>query len=131
MYASETYALSAHPSSSFTSVLAIDVSDLIDANLLHCVRGTSKNYGACGIRIGVVISHDEKLLSSIASQGLFSFPSATADCILVHMLADTHYVNSYLVENTICLGKAHPVVVDSLNAKNIPLEPDGGARFLL
>ena len=127
----EIYALSAYPSSSFTSVLAMDTSDLIDADLLHCLWGTSKDFGASGIRIGAVISHNEQLLSSIASRGLFNFPSAAADCIVAQVLADTPYVDSYLVENTLRLEKAYTIVVDFLDAEKIPYISSGGAGFFL
>ena len=127
----EIYALSAYRGNSFTSILAIDPEGLIDPQLVHCLWGTSKDFGASGIRLGAVISHNQQLLSSIASRGLFTFPSAVADCIVTQMLSDTDMVDLYLAENTIRLDTAYNLVLRFLKSEGIPYEPSGGAGFFL
>lgn len=127
----EIYALSAYSGNSFTSVLAVETEDLIDPQLIHCLWGTSKDFGASGIRLGAVISHNQLLLSSIASRGLFTFPSAVADCMVTQMLSDTQFVEHYLAENTSRLEKAHNLVSEFLKSEGIPYEPGGGAGFFL
>ena len=127
----EIYALSAYSGNSFTSILAVNPEDLIDPQLLHCLWGTSKDFGASGIRLGAVISHNQQLLSSIASRGLFTFPSTVADCIVTQMLSDTEFVDQYLADNTIRLDTAHNLVLKFLKSEGIPYDTSGGAGFFL
>jgi aspartate/methionine/tyrosine aminotransferase len=51
----------------FTSILSLDLDNLIDCNLVHVMYGMSKDFCANGARLGVLASRNEGLLGAVAS----------------------------------------------------------------
>ena len=51
----------------FTSLLAMDLDDIIDSNLVHVMYGASKDFCANGMRLGVLHSRSEELREAVSS----------------------------------------------------------------
>lgn len=134
----EIYALSSwtnpsHPNTTnFTSVLAIDLTNLIDPALVHCLWGTSKDFGASGLRLGAVISpHNPQLLAALSTRGLYTFPSAATDAIVQAVLRNEGFCNWYFKENMRRLTEAYGVVTKFLVQNRIPYAQGGGGAFFV
>jgi 1-aminocyclopropane-1-carboxylate synthase len=70
----EVYALSVYgndardPTGGFVSVLSIDVASLgVDPGLVHVLYGMSKDFAAAGLRLGCLISRNQRLLQAALS----------------------------------------------------------------
>jgi len=51
----------------FTSILELDLSGLIDPQLVHMVYGPSKDFCANGFRMGMLYSRNEGLLKAVST----------------------------------------------------------------
>ncbi|GAB1191006.1 hypothetical protein APSETT444_000175 [Aspergillus pseudonomiae] len=75
IHAHSTYANEQFPNATtFNSILSLDLSEIIDQNLVHVLYGMSKDYGASGLRVGVLQSRNKNLteaVSAINNAGLF------------------------------------------------------------
>ncbi|KNG81498.1 putative aspartate aminotransferase [Aspergillus nomiae NRRL 13137] len=125
----EIYALSvwrhgldrATPMEDFTSVLSINPDGLIDPKLVHVLWGVSKDFGANGVRLGVIISQENgDLLETIRGVGQFSSISGFADYLTTTILEDEEFVDRYIKENREKLAAAYNYVVTFLDDHGIP-----------
>lgn len=48
----------------FTSVLSLNVTDIIDPDLVHVMYGMSKDFGASGLRLGALHSRNEQMIKA-------------------------------------------------------------------
>ncbi|TQW07336.1 aspartate aminotransferase [Cordyceps javanica] len=53
----------------FTSVLSLDLQEIIDAQLVHVLYGASKDFCANGLRLGAVLTQNQGLIGAISSIG--------------------------------------------------------------
>lgn len=136
----EIYALSSwttpntstHPPTPFTSLLSVPTTSLIDPSYIHCLYGTSKDFGASGFRIATIISpHNPSLLACIATRGLFTFPSGPTDTIVSQILSNPHFCDGYFTELSSRLSTAHDFAIRFLEAHNIPYATPGGAALFV
>lgn len=51
----------------FTSFLALELQDCIDHHLVHVAYGVGKDFGATGLRLGVLLSRNESLIAAVTS----------------------------------------------------------------
>lgn len=51
----------------FTSVVSLDLSDCIARHLVHVAYGVGKDFCASGLRIGVLLSRNDGLISAVSS----------------------------------------------------------------
>ncbi len=51
----------------FTSILAVELQDIIDPCLVHVVYGASKDFCANGLRLGILHSKNRGLLGAVAT----------------------------------------------------------------
>lgn len=52
---------------SFTSVLALDLDDSIDRQLVHVAYGMGKDFCAAGLRLGALHSRNKGLIAAVSS----------------------------------------------------------------
>jgi aspartate/methionine/tyrosine aminotransferase len=137
----EIYALSvwentvdemSHPPAAFYSALSIDTEGIIDASLVHVLWGFSKDFGANGIRLGMVISQaNPAMLMAMQTCGLYSSPSSLTENAAMAILSDTTFVSSYIKKNQERLSSAFAFAVGILRERGIEHMPGANAAFFL
>ena len=136
----EVYALSvwkngidkSPPSIDFVSTLSIDLSSLLDPDLLHVLWGMSKDFGANGLRVGCIISqHNKALMSAILAASGFSYVSSISEHIVANVLEDDDFTEYYIKTNRIRLAEAYKYCVGILIKHKIEYMPGANAAFFL
>jgi aspartate/methionine/tyrosine aminotransferase len=51
----------------FTSVISLDLNDVIAPNLVHVAYGVGKDFCASGLRIGVLFSRNDGIIAAVSS----------------------------------------------------------------
>ncbi|KAI9154667.1 1-aminocyclopropane-1-carboxylate synthase-like protein 1 [Paramyrothecium foliicola] len=80
----------------FTSVLSIDTQGLIDPNLVHVEYGTSKDFSAAGLRLGILITRNPAVLRATGALARFHEPSGPTVAISTAMFEDREWCRSFL-----------------------------------
>ncbi|KAH7143483.1 putative aspartate aminotransferase [Dactylonectria macrodidyma] len=120
------------PMEPFTSLLSINTEGIIDPSLVHVLWGVSKDFGANGARLGVVISQgNPDLLESIRGVGQFSSISGFADSLITTVLEDEEFVDRYVHENRAKLAELYAYVVKFLDDHGIPYARGSNAAFFV
>ncbi|OJJ57415.1 hypothetical protein ASPSYDRAFT_58955 [Aspergillus sydowii CBS 593.65] len=119
-----------HPTP-FTSVIAINTENLIDPRRVHAVWGLSKDFGATGLRIGVLISQANKnFLNACESISLMNFPSSVADTIVASLLSNDSFLDTFISEYRSRLSRSYQHVTSFLQEHGIPYEQSNAALFV-
>ncbi|KAJ5567185.1 1-aminocyclopropane-1-carboxylate synthase 6 [Penicillium sp. DV-2018c] len=114
----EVYALSVYgddhdgpnPIGGFVSVLSIDPVLLrVDPDLVHVLYGMSKDFAAAGLRLGCLISRNQRLLQAALSMS-----------IAAAILEDREFVESFLKESRRVLREHRNLAVSVLKEAGIP-----------
>ncbi|PWY65058.1 PLP-dependent transferase [Aspergillus eucalypticola CBS 122712] len=115
----EVYALSvwhnrtAPDAPTFTSLLSIDLTGIIDPGLVHVLWGMSKDFGANGLRLGFLVDQGNNLLeTSFSSLSLFSCPSSASDHIATIVLEDDQFTESFIRTNKQRLSRNYEFVTE-------------------
>jgi aspartate/methionine/tyrosine aminotransferase len=125
-------AAQADSTSDFVSVLEIGTAGIMDPSLLHVLWGMSKDFGANGLRLGVIISQSNPaFIMACRTCSLYSYPSALTENAVTAMLTDTQFVERYIRENQKRLADAHALAVEALRKYEIPYTPGVNAGFFL
>jgi 1-aminocyclopropane-1-carboxylate synthase len=116
----------------FTSVLSINISEYINPALVHVLWGMSKDFGANGLRLGVLISQDNpSLLQALIPVAIYSYISGITDHIAAQVLSDTAFTSEYIQTNQARLSEAYTRTVTWLREHQIPYTPGANAAFFL
>jgi len=117
----------------FVSILSIDVAKetKCDPARVHCLYGMSKDFGANGLRMGVMVSqHNPALIRAILSTSILMKVSSPADSIWSTMLNDKEFLPYYLKENKKRLGQAYDSVTEVLKKYQVPYNAASAGVFL-
>ncbi|CAN9210832.1 unnamed protein product [Alternaria alternata] len=121
-----------HNTEHFTSVLSMPLDGLISPNLVHVLWGTSKDFGANGLRIGVLISQTNKeLIAACSACAIFSSPSSLAENAVTEVLSDRGFLSAFVVENKKRLSAAYEHATRLLKQHEIEYMPGATAGFFL
>lgn len=116
----------------FESVLSIDTADIIDPELVHVLWGTSKDFGANGIRLGVIISQtNTSFLMACRTCSLYSAPSSLTENAVANILSDKKFLETYIASNQEKLSKAYSHAVHLLQKHGIAHQQGVNAAFFL
>ncbi|KAL0064451.1 hypothetical protein AAF712_008615 [Marasmius tenuissimus] len=116
----------------FVSALSIDTTGIIDASLVHVLWGMSKDFGANGIRLGVLVSQaNTDFLSACKTCGLYSSPSSLAENAVSQILGDDKFVEQYVRQNQERLSEAHKHAAERLKGHGIEYNEGVNATFFL
>ncbi|KAH6687216.1 pyridoxal phosphate-dependent transferase, partial [Plectosphaerella plurivora] len=118
------------PPTPFTSVLAIDTTDIIDPSRVHVVWGISKDFGSNGLRLGSIVSQVNPAVhrALVPIAGLSSCSSVT-ERITAKFLSDTVWVDAYTTENRRLLAEKYAFMVSWAVQHGISYAPGGSAAF--
>lgn len=120
------------PPVTFESALSIDLNGIIDPQLVHVLWGMSKDFGANGVRVGVIISQaNQDVQFALKGVSLYSYPSGISDHLAALLLEDVQFTESYIKENQARLSDAYAYTVKSLQSHGIEHAPGCNAAFFL
>ncbi|CAI7632653.1 unnamed protein product, partial [Penicillium viridicatum] len=136
----ESYALSVwentvdqHPPPiPFESVLSIELNGIIDPRLVHVLWGMSKDFGANGVRLGVIISQANRDFH-LALKGpcIYSHASGITDHLVSLLLENTQFTDSYIQQNQKKLSESYAYAVGFMRQHGIEYAPGCNAAFFM
>jgi 1-aminocyclopropane-1-carboxylate synthase len=116
----------------FHSILSFDLAGIINPALVHVLWGTSKDFGANGLRVACLISQANPALhGALTSVALMSSVSSLADHAVANLLEDFTYTDKYVAKNCKLLSQHHSHVVAFLRQHEIPYAPGSNAGFFV
>jgi 1-aminocyclopropane-1-carboxylate synthase len=124
----EVYALSVFGTKPFTSIATV-LPDLGDR--VHVVWAFSKDFGASGLRCGVLVSENEELLDAVDGLAYWGVCSGDTQYRLGESIADEEWVDGFLADVRDSLGNAYRRVTAELSSLQIPFVPADGGIFVL
>ncbi|EAW09092.1 putative aminotransferase [Aspergillus clavatus NRRL 1] len=131
----EIYALSIWGSTDagtgFESALSIDTTGIIDADRVHVLWGMSKDFGANGLRLGAIISTNDRVRAGVDSAALYSYVAGPSDHISASVLEDDAFTAAYIHANNEKLAAAYEYTVQLLEQHNIPYMAGTNAGFFI
>ncbi|CAN6656833.1 hypothetical protein TRVA0_029S00936 [Trichomonascus vanleenenianus] len=120
------------PPVKFESILSIDPKGIVDPRLVHALWGMSKDFGANGIRLGVIISQANRDLHlALKSISLYSYTSGITDYLASILLEDDSFTDSYIRENQRRLAESYAFAVEYIQSRGIEHTPGVNAAFFL
>ncbi len=124
----EIYALSVFGDQEFTSCAQV-APELGDS--VHVVWAFSKDFGASGLRCGVLVSENRELLGATDALAYWACCSGHTQHLLGEIIDDDAWVDAYLTRNRAALRCAYGKVTAALEAEAIPYFPAAAGFFLL
>lgn len=120
------------PPVQFESALSINPEGIIDGHRIHVIWGMSKDFGANGLRLGVLISqYNDSLHKALIAVGLYTSISSLTDHVTVKMLEDEEWLDSYIPENQRRLSDAFRKVARWAQNNGITYAKGVNAGFFL
>ncbi|KAL2071895.1 hypothetical protein VTL71DRAFT_13130 [Oculimacula yallundae] len=132
----EVYALSVYDTGipdlpTFTSVLSINPTDLIDIEKLHVFYGMSKDFAAAGLRLGSLISRNVQLRKAVAANMRFHSPSGMSIAIGTAILEDRAFVKRFIALSRERLAECRAFTTKILDVAGIQYAGLGNAGLFL
>ncbi|PRQ03369.1 Aspartate aminotransferase [Enhygromyxa salina] len=124
----EVYALSVFGPRPFVSAASLRPSL---GQLVHLVWAFSKDFGASGLRCGVLLSENEGVLQAVDALAYWAACSGDTQYLLGQLIADTAFVDPYLRQMRARLGQAYARVTAALDRHQIPHLPAEAGFFLI
>ncbi|MCA8968300.1 MAG: aminotransferase class I/II-fold pyridoxal phosphate-dependent enzyme [Planctomycetes bacterium] len=124
----EIYALSVFGECAFTSVARVR-EEL--GPYVHIVWAFSKDFGASGLRCGVLVSENEAVIRAVDSVAYWGAVSGHTQWMLGQMISDDDFVARYTHALHERLGETYRSVAEALDTVGIPVVPAGGGIFVL
>lgn len=116
----------------FESALSIDTVGIIDPGLVHVLWGMSKDFGANGLRLGVIVSQNNAdLHMALKGVTLYSYSSSVSDHLASIILEDFDFTDRYIQRNQQKLSEYYAFAVERLRSYGIEYAAGGNAAFFL
>ena len=124
----EIYALSVYDSPTpFRSIVSMLGNQLGDD--VHVLWGLSKDFGASGLRVGVLYSQNAQLLAAFSSMNMAIQVSNMTQEMAAHILNDRTFVDIYLKETRIKLKESYDYLHHQLKELGIMIVSPAGASI--
>jgi aspartate/methionine/tyrosine aminotransferase len=114
--------------SKFESILSILNNDL--GNDVHMVWAISKDFGASGIRYGILYSQNETLMEGLSSLSTFSGVSGPVQYVVSELLTDDNFVDRFLDESRNRLLFSYTICTRKLDEMVLPFIPAEAGMFV-
>lgn len=124
----EVYALSVYGHRPFVSAAQLRAPL---GERVHVAWAFSKDFGASGLRAGVLVSENEVVLRAVDGLAYWSAVSGHTQHLLGEMVADAAWVDGYIAELQIRLRTAAGRVVAALDEIGVPHVPANAGIFVL
>ncbi|KAJ7841214.1 PLP-dependent transferase [Mycena olivaceomarginata] len=136
----EVYALStfdsAYPpavNAKFESILSYDLAGLgVDPSRVHVLAGPTKDFGASGIKLGLLVSPSNLPLVALLRPLFNATPiSAASDLLFARVLSDKPFVETFLADNRKALGAAYELVARWMIFHNLPFTRANAGPYVI
>lgn len=124
----EIYALSVFGEQAFVSVASLRESL---GPKLHIVWAFSKDFGASGLRCGVLVSENPALIAAVDGLAYWAACSGHTQWLLGSLVADRPFVDDYVAQMQQRLGQRYAEVSAALDAQAIPYLAAQAGFFLI
>jgi aspartate/methionine/tyrosine aminotransferase len=124
----EIYALSVFGERPFVSVAALRPAL---GERVHIVWAFSKDFGASGLRCGVLVSENEDVINAVDQLAYWSACSGHTQHLLAQLVADTAVVDAWVDRMRAGLRQACDRVTRGLDALGIPYFPPDAGFFVV
>ncbi|MEM1031300.1 MAG: aminotransferase class I/II-fold pyridoxal phosphate-dependent enzyme [Myxococcota bacterium] len=124
----EIYALSHFGSGAFASVAS--VTEALGP-FAHIVWAFSKDFGASGLRCGVLMSENDEVLEAVDQLAYWGACSGHTVALLSHFIDDQAEVDAFLTEMRADLASTYARVTEALERANLPFVDAEAGFFLL
>ena len=127
----EIYALSTYANDEpFVSIVEVLNNALTDH--VHVLWGMSKDFGASGLRLGVLYSQNAELLQAMGSMNIGSQVSNQVQETVGAIVSDASFLDLYFEENARRLARSHAALVAGLEPLGVKfVRPHGASIFVL
>lgn len=135
----EIYALSCFHGLSLTNkaiglpeVPFVSMLSLLEGNLgdkVHVLWGFSKDFGASGLRVGILITQNKEVLAAMDNLSIFAACSAHTLGALSVLLADDALMERYIQENSRRLANSYDMLASWLRRMGLPFRPSTSGIF--
>ncbi|KAE8352285.1 pyridoxal phosphate-dependent transferase [Aspergillus coremiiformis] len=116
----------------FVSALSIELTGIIDPQLVHTLWGMSKDFGANGLRLGVIVSQANRdVLAALTGLGLYSYASAVTEHLTSLLLEDFDFTDEYIRLNREKLSEHYACVAEQLKSNGIEYSTGANAAFFI
>jgi 1-aminocyclopropane-1-carboxylate synthase len=114
----------------FQSVIQIMNNEL--GNDVHMVWGLSKDFGASGLRVGVLYSQNEIFMKALAASNIaiFSCVSGPIQYVVSELLTDDAFIDHFLEESRSRLRQSYEICVLKLEEMVVPFVPAEAGLFV-
>ncbi len=124
----EVYALSVFGRRPFTSVASLRP---VLGERVHIVWAFSKDFAASGLRCGVLVSENERVLAAVDGLAYWACCSGDTQHLLGEMVVDDQWVDRYVALMQGRLGQAYHAVTAALTEGGVGFVPAGAGFFVL
>lgn len=133
IYGNQVYPSSLVPNPPpFVSTLAVDLPTLAkcDPARIHVVAGPSKDFGASGLRIGILVSqHNPEIIKLLESATMLNAIPGPTDAIFAAAINDKEWRDWFLKESRRRVSEAYEIIVTWCNSHQIPIFPSYVGQF--
>ncbi|KAJ5404585.1 hypothetical protein N7509_004456 [Penicillium cosmopolitanum] len=131
IYAFSVFSNPAIPAAtSFTSVLSLDLDNIIDPTRMHVLYGASKDFCANGLRMGFVCSKNEGIIGSMSSIGIFSWSPHVLQDAWAAMLEDQLWLDRFMTQKKARMLNRYQTISGFLSQHGIPYFDMNAGLFL-
>lgn len=130
LVADEIYAATVFSSPQFVSVAEVMAEVGCNPNLIHIVYSLSKDLGLPGLRVGIVYSYNDAVVSCGRKMSSFGLVSSQTQHLIASMLSDDEFVDKFLVESSRRLAKRHKTFTEGLAEVDIKCLDSNAGLFV-
>ncbi len=113
------------PFRSFAGIMADRRSDY-----LHLIYALSKDFAISGMRLGVIHTLNEALLSGLGNINIPQMASNLVQWLVQELFKGESFISTYIEENQRRITESYLVVVRTLRRLGIPYTPSRGSLFI-
>lgn len=80
----------------FTSALTVPNDGQYGLNNIHVLYGASKDFGMGGMRLGFVVTRNQRLLAMLEKLGMYTWVTSASDAFFTRFIGDLDLVDEYI-----------------------------------
>ncbi|KAJ7696215.1 pyridoxal phosphate-dependent transferase [Mycena rosella] len=117
----------------FESVLTYDLPALgVDPARVHVLAGPTKDFGASGLKLGLLISPANPTLLNMMRPLFYATPiSSVSDALFARVLQDKPFLERFLVDNRAALSSAYTLIAEWLMFHNLEFTRANAGVFVV